>query len=94
VGYEHPTITSVTEPAQKAGLKAGDVIESLKVRPIGVERFSKRCDSTQEYTDGFSEAMTKDDEEWGEDRMQLQLKSLGCSTRPIALPRGRLSRMT
>jgi sigma-B regulation protein RsbU (phosphoserine phosphatase) len=33
VGYEHPTITSATEPAQKAGLQAGDVIESLNGEP-------------------------------------------------------------
>jgi sigma-B regulation protein RsbU (phosphoserine phosphatase) len=33
VGYEHPTITSVEEAAQKAGLRAGDTIESLNGEP-------------------------------------------------------------
>jgi len=33
VGYEQPTITSVAEAAQKAGLRAGDTIESLNGEP-------------------------------------------------------------
>ena len=33
VGYELPTITSVEEAAQKAGLRAGDTIESLNGEP-------------------------------------------------------------
>jgi phosphoserine phosphatase RsbU/P len=28
------------------------------------------------YTDGISEAMTVDDEEWGEDRMQAEVKAV------------------
>jgi phosphoserine phosphatase RsbU/P len=28
------------------------------------------------YTDGFSEAMTKDDEEWGEDRMLAAVEAV------------------
>jgi hypothetical protein len=33
VGYEHPTITSVTEQAQEAGLEIGDAIEPLNGEP-------------------------------------------------------------
>jgi phosphoserine phosphatase RsbU/P len=33
IGFEHPQITSVTEAAQKAGLRLGDAIESLNGEP-------------------------------------------------------------